>query len=146
MALRGAGHATAGSSSSTSTTWASSGAKVSPTPTPATAAPRWPKNLPQALAIYADVLRRPHLPDDQLEAGRLAMLQELRAVEDEPAQKVMIELRRRHYPEPWGRLGQGEQEALEAIDDRRHPRLLPPLLSPQRHDPRRGRPLRLGPR
>jgi predicted Zn-dependent peptidase len=71
-------------------------------------------NLPQALAIYADVLRRPHLPGDQLEAGRLAMLQELRAVEDEPAQKVMIELRHRHYPEPWGRPVQGEQKALEA--------------------------------
>ncbi len=77
------------------------------------------ENLPKALAIYADVLRRPHLPEDQLEAGRLAMLQELRAVEDEPAQKVMIELLRRHYPEPWGRPSQGEQKALEAttIDD-----------------------------
>ena len=72
------------------------------------------ENLPQALAIYADALRRPHLPEDQLEAGRLAMLQELRAVEDEPAQKVMIELRRRHYPEPWGRSAQGERPALEA--------------------------------
>lgn len=71
------------------------------------------ENLPQALAVYADVLRQPHLPADQLEAGRLAMLQELRAVEDEPAQKVMIELRHRHYPEPWGRPVQGEQEALE---------------------------------
>ena len=77
------------------------------------------ENLPKALAIYADVLQRPHLPDDQLEAGRLAMLQELHAVEDEPAQKVMIELRRRHYPEPWGRSVQGKQEALTAttIDD-----------------------------
>ena len=76
-------------------------------------------NLPKALAIYADVLRRPHLPEDQLEAGRLAMLQELRAVEDEPAQKVMMELRRRHYGEPWGRSAQGRQEALETttIDD-----------------------------
>ena len=76
-------------------------------------------NLPKALAIYADVLRRPHLPEDQLEAGRLAMLQELRAVEDEPAQKVMMELRLRHYGEPWGRSAQGEQKALETttIDD-----------------------------
>lgn len=71
------------------------------------------ENLPSALAIYADVLRRPHLPAEQLEAGRLAMLQELRAVEDEPSQKVMIELRRRHYPEPWGRPAQGEQQAVE---------------------------------
>ena len=79
------------------------------------------ENLPEALAIFADVLRRPHLPDDQLEAGRQVVLQELRAVEDEPAEKVMIELRRRHYPQPWGRPSQGEQEALEAITHRRHP-------------------------
>ncbi len=72
------------------------------------------ENLPAALAIYADLLRRPHLPEEQLEAGRLAMLQELRAVEDEPSQKVMIELRRRHYPQPWGRPVQGEQSSLEA--------------------------------
>ncbi len=72
------------------------------------------ENLPAALVIYADLLRRPHLPADQMEAGRLAMLQELRAVEDEPSQKVMIELRRRHYPDPWGRPTQGDQKALEA--------------------------------
>lgn len=77
------------------------------------------ENLPKTLDIYADLLRRPHLPADQIEASRLAMLQELRAVEDEPAQKVMIELRRRHYPEPWGWSAQGDQAALEAttIDD-----------------------------
>ncbi len=72
-------------------------------------------NLPAALSIFADVVRRPHLPAGQLEAGRQVMLQELRAVEDEPSQKVMIELRRRHYPQPWGRPGQGDREALEAI-------------------------------
>ena len=73
------------------------------------------ENLPAALPIFADMLRRPHLPEDQLEAGRLALLQELRAVEDEPAQKVMIELRRRHYPHPWGQPSQGDQEAVESI-------------------------------
>ena len=96
-----------------------------------------------ALAIYADVLRRPHLPEDQLEAGRLAMLQELRAVEDEPAQKVMMELRRQHYPEPWGRSAQGEQKALEAttIDDIRPQIAI--ALSSQRRDPGRGGPIGL---
>ncbi len=73
------------------------------------------ENLPASLGIYADMLRRAHLPPDQLEAGRLVMFQELRAVEDEPAQKIMIELRRRHYGDPWGRPAQGEQQALEAI-------------------------------
>jgi len=80
-------------------------------------------NLAQALAIYADVVRSPRLPDDQLEAARLGLLQDLRAVEDEPAEKVMIELRRRHYPKPWGRPPQGERKALEEItldEIRRH--------------------------
>jgi predicted Zn-dependent peptidase len=39
----------------------------------------------------------------------------LRAIEDEPAQKVMLELRRRHYPDPWGRPSQGNLAALESI-------------------------------
>ena len=73
------------------------------------------ENLPEALALYADLLRRPHLPGEQLEACRQVVLQDLRAVEDEPADKVMIELRRRHYPHPWGRPSQGEQESLESI-------------------------------
>jgi len=73
------------------------------------------ENLPRALEIFADVIRRPHLPEEQIEAGRQVMFQELRAVEDEPAQKLMIELRRRHYPDPWGRPSQGEQKALETI-------------------------------
>lgn len=72
-------------------------------------------HLPAALAIYADVLRRPHLPPDQLECARQVLLQELRAVEDEPAQKVMVELQRHHYPAPWGRPAQGAQAALERI-------------------------------
>jgi len=72
-------------------------------------------NLPAALEIVADVVRRPHLPADQLEAGRQVMFQELRAIEDEPSQKVMLELRRRHYPPPWGRPSQGDLQALEAI-------------------------------
>lgn len=73
------------------------------------------RNLSPALEIYADILRRPRLPDDQLEPCRLVALQELAAVEDEPAHKVMLELRRRHLPDPWGRPSQGEQAALESM-------------------------------
>ncbi len=73
------------------------------------------ENLPAALAIFADVLQCPHLPQEELEACRQTVLQSLRAVEDEPAEKTMIELRRRFYPDPWGRSSLGEQEALESI-------------------------------
>ena len=70
-------------------------------------------NLPAALSVFADLIRRPHLPEQQMEAGRLVMLQELRSVEDEPSEKVMIELRRRHYPAPWGQPSQGDLKCIE---------------------------------
>jgi predicted Zn-dependent peptidase len=72
-------------------------------------------SLPSALELFADLLRRPQLPAEQIEAGRSVCLQELRGVEDEPSQKLMIELRRRAYPDPWGRPSQGEQRSLRAI-------------------------------
>ena len=59
-------------------------------------------NLPQVLDIYADILLRPHLPADQFEAVRMGVTQSLRAVEDEPQQKIIPELRRRCYEAPWG--------------------------------------------
>ncbi len=77
------------------------------------------KNLPAALRIYADLLRKPHLPPEQLDASRAVTIQELHAIEDDPSHKVMLELKRRHYPDPWGRPSEGEVPALEAttIDD-----------------------------
>lgn len=75
------------------------------------------ESLDEALAIYADVVRRPHLPTDQLESGRLVCLQEVYGVEDEPSHKLMNELRRRHYPAPWGRASCGDEAGLTAISD-----------------------------
>lgn len=77
------------------------------------------ENLAPALAIYADIVRRPHLPEDDLEIVRQIMLQEIQSVEDEPSQKLMVELRRRCFRSPWGRPGHGELAAVEAttIDD-----------------------------
>lgn len=72
-------------------------------------------NLLPALSIQADLLRRPLLPEDQLEEGRLVCLQELRAVEDELAHKVMIALRSQLYPDPWGRSRFGTFESLQTI-------------------------------
>ncbi|QGJ69224.1 Processing peptidase [Planctomycetales bacterium 10988] len=73
------------------------------------------ENLPAALAIYADLVRRPHLPADQLEAGRRVMLQELHGLEDDPQSKVMLELKRRFYHSPWGRPSQGKGDDLKKM-------------------------------
>jgi predicted Zn-dependent peptidase len=73
------------------------------------------ESLPQALRIYADIVRSPHLPDDQFEAARTGVEQSLRAIEDEPRQKVMIELRRRCYESPWGIPSEGTLEGVEKL-------------------------------
>jgi predicted Zn-dependent peptidase len=73
------------------------------------------RNLPAALEIYADILRRPHLPEQELEPVKALALQDLSGLEDEPRQKVMIELRRRLYPPPLGRDRRGTPEGIEAL-------------------------------
>jgi predicted Zn-dependent peptidase len=81
------------------------------------------ESLPQVLGMYADLVQRPHLPEDQLEDARLGCLQEVRAVEDDLAQKTMQRLRLRHYAEPWGRSAQGTEETVTSLtieDVRRH--------------------------
>lgn len=73
-------------------------------------------NLAPALKIYGDILLRPALPADQMEAVLSGIEQSLLAIEDEPQRKVLIELRKRCYDDPWGRSSDGELEELERID------------------------------
>src|SRR5262249_360249 len=73
------------------------------------------RNLPAALDIYADILQRPHLPKETLEPVRALALQDLQSLEDEPRQKVLIELRKRHYPSPLGQDRRGTPEGIESL-------------------------------
>ena len=68
-----------------------------------------------ALKIYADLVRRPHLPSEQMEEGRLVCLQELRAIDDDLAQKVMQTVRRQQYASPYGRNVQGNHDSVQQI-------------------------------
>jgi predicted Zn-dependent peptidase len=74
------------------------------------------RNLPAALDIYADILRRPHLPEDEIEPVQALALQDLKGLEDEPRHKVMIELRRLHYPPPLGQDRRGTVEGIESLN------------------------------
>ena len=81
------------------------------------------ESLFDVLAIYADLIRKPHLPPKQLEDARLNCLQDVRALEDDLPQKMMQRLRWRYYGDPFGRSSQGTIESLECIklaDVRRH--------------------------
>ena len=81
------------------------------------------RNLPAALELYADIIRRPHLPEKELEACQALALQELQSLEDEPRQKVLVALRKQHFPDPLGRDSRGEEEGITSLtldDVRRH--------------------------
>lgn len=71
--------------------------------------------LGDVLAIFADVLRRPTMPEDQLEDGRMVCFQEIQAIEDDLAQQAMLELRHRHYGDPFGRHCEGTMESVQSI-------------------------------
>jgi predicted Zn-dependent peptidase len=65
-------------------------------------------NLAPALELYADLVLRPRLPEDQFSAALAGVEQGLLSIEDEPQRKVLIELRRRCYDAPWGLPTEGE--------------------------------------
>jgi predicted Zn-dependent peptidase len=73
------------------------------------------RNLPAALEIYADILRQPHLPDEEVEAVQALALQDLHGLEDEPRSKVLVELRKRYYPTPLSNDHRGTLEGINRL-------------------------------
>jgi predicted Zn-dependent peptidase len=67
------------------------------------------------LEIFADVLLEPHLDEEEVEPIRALCLQNLRSLEDDPATKAIYELRRRHFPDPWGRPSPGSVDGVTSL-------------------------------
>lgn len=81
------------------------------------------ENLPDALALFAEIVRNPHLPEEEFEPVVAGARQTLDGIEDEPRQKVMLELRRRCYPTPWSLPAEGSYAGLDRLthlDVKRH--------------------------
>jgi predicted Zn-dependent peptidase len=76
------------------------------------------RNLPATLDLYADILLRPALPDDELAAAQALALQDIQGLEDSPQDKVMIELRRRYYPAPLNKDKCGTADGVKAVTPR----------------------------
>ncbi len=72
--------------------------------------------LPEMLKLVSDVFLRPHLEQKSFEMCKIGREQTLRSIEDEPRQKLMIELRRRTYSPPWNRPSEGSLQDLPEID------------------------------
>lgn len=76
--------------------------------------------LNDALELYADIARRPRFlqPDfspDDLEAQRQLSLQALESLEDAPARKMFVQLRRAYFPGAYGKTPLGTREGLNAL-------------------------------
>ena len=71
--------------------------------------------LDAALPLLVDLVRRPRLPGDALEAVRSLCLQSLESLEDEPQRLAMLRLAERHHPSPFNRTGFGDANGLRSI-------------------------------
>lgn len=72
-------------------------------------------NLAETLKIYSEILKAPHLPENQFDASRAGAEQALLSTEDDPRQKALVELKRRSFPAPWGLPSDGELASLPNI-------------------------------
>ncbi len=73
------------------------------------------ESLADALTLYAEIVRRPHLPGDQLDDARMGAMHEVRAIRDEPTQQVILRLKRMQYGDRDGRPTCGDEPGLTAI-------------------------------
>ena len=71
--------------------------------------------LPEALALYADIVRRPRLSDAEFEPARTVVLQELASLEDSPTQRLFIALSKAYFASAHGRSSYGEAGDLKKL-------------------------------
>ncbi|MEI8195488.1 MAG: pitrilysin family protein, partial [Phycisphaerae bacterium] len=71
--------------------------------------------LLQVLPVYGEIVQQPMLPDDGFAPSVDLAIQQIKSIEDEPAQKLYLLLRGQHYDYPLGRCGAGIQSELEAL-------------------------------
>lgn len=72
-------------------------------------------SLVEALTLYSKIVCQPHLPADQLDDAKLMAIQELRAMEDEPTQKVIRRLRELQFGDRLGRSVHGTADSVESL-------------------------------
>ena len=72
----------------------------------------------EGLPVYADVARRPQLPEAGFVAARELALQGLSGLDDDPRSKLFIKLRETFWPDPLGRNSMGNEADMEQLTHR----------------------------
>ena len=70
----------------------------------------------QSLAAYSDIVLRPRLPAKGFKPARELALQSLKGLEDDPRQKLLVELRKQFLPDPLGRNPMGRTADLRKLN------------------------------
>jgi len=71
--------------------------------------------IDRALPLLLNMVTAPSLEDAALEPSRDLALQAIKSLDDEPQQKVMLDLRSRFYPPPLGRSPYGNEQDISAM-------------------------------
>jgi len=72
--------------------------------------------LADSLRLFADIVLRPALPENDWEAQRDLALQALDSLDDSPPRKMMVRLRRDYFQDGYGRSPAGTREGLRALN------------------------------
>jgi predicted Zn-dependent peptidase len=75
-------------------------------------------HLAEALKLISLVLREPRLPAEEIDPIKSLLLQDIAALLDNPARRVMTELSTRYYPTPWGRPSHGTEDGIKSCNPR----------------------------
>jgi predicted Zn-dependent peptidase len=81
-------------------------------------------NLAEAIDLYADIILRASLRQDQFKLARQLAIDGVRALDDDPRQKVILKLREQFYPSPLGRSAVGEITELKALTAERAKKII----------------------
>ncbi|MEM1330674.1 MAG: pitrilysin family protein [Planctomycetota bacterium] len=71
--------------------------------------------FPDAFPLLADLVLRPRLEHDAVEAVRAICQQSLKSLADDPQERAILAARARHQPEPFNRSGYGDEAGLTAM-------------------------------
>ncbi len=73
------------------------------------------ENLYSGLKLCRDLMLSPKLPEEDFPAIKSLILQDIKAIEDEPASKVMEVLGENYYPKPFSRTSLGTEESVASL-------------------------------
>lgn len=74
--------------------------------------------LDEALRLTALMVLKPRLPAEEIAPIQSLLLQDIAAMMDNPARRVLVEMGLRYYPEPYNRSGYGTEPGIKACNGR----------------------------